>query len=516
MNFTEPAISDREDRQDVPTVASGSGRVRRHANSGTAGIWTWPDVILVASLVVIGFVLRSIGVGWESIWYDEACSLKMASASFHDLITGAALDIGNPCGYFILLKLWCSVFGYTIESARIFSAVADVMSIVITWVFAMTICRDRRIAVTAVVMVTINPAMIFLAREARVFGLLTALVTTVAWLTEKILRDGRRRYWVALTACSIVLPHLHYYTLFVLTVLWIPLVFGRKDERLSRFVQYVGMGLISLLCFLPWSPNFLLQLTLWTAPFNPWMKHAAYFPVYTLAGRTGIWKQDGLMMMLLAQVVVLGGVYLPALLSIKSVFRIIRVPALIAIGVMSLALFVSVVYDSLLNCRYLSPVIPCIIIAWSVAIWHLPQRLKMLRWCSIALVCLIAMGSLGRMYARNHKHDWRGVAAMISHRAADSPVVFYEDIGEESFHYYRAGHATRRVPERFGNAGEGWNESGLESELQQMGDFWFCLWTLDDWEAIETWMEDRFDRIDAADFGEIQVRRYQVKPTTVP
>lgn len=471
----------------------------------------FPDYVLLFSLVGLGLVLRTIGLGWESIWYDEACSLEMAAASFRELVTGDKLDVGNPCGYFILLRCWCLAFGFTIESARAFSGITDIGSIVMTWMLSMAITKDRRIATTATLLVAINPALIFLAREARVFGLLSTLITATAWLTERILRDSKRRDWIALAACCVVLPHLHYYTLFVLVSLWIPLVLGRPDGRWKRFGGYVVIGVISAACFLPWSPNFFHQLTLWTAPYNPWMKHAAYFPVFVFAGRTLIWKQDGLLMMALAQIVVISGIYAPASLSLRRFASTLRVPLGIASGVILLAAVLSVFYDSLLNSRYLSPIIPALLVAWSVAIWNIPDRLRWLRVVAIGLSVIIAAASLGRMFQINHKHDWRAIATMIAERGDELPVAFYDDIGEESFLYYRPDHPTYRLIDRFGDQGQGWNRAGVEDSLQAAGEFWFCMWTLDDWESIETWMEARFDRVDAADFGEVQLRRYAIR-----
>ncbi len=398
------------------------------------------------------------------------------------------------------------------KAARAFSGVTDVGSIVLTWMLAMAISKDRRIATTAALLVAINPAMIFLAREARVFGLLSTLVTATAYLTERILQQPKRRHWWMLGACCVVLPHLHYYTLFVLVTLWIPLVFGRSDGRWQRLAGYVLIGVISGLCFLPWSPNFFHQLTIWSAPYNPWMKHAAYFPVFIFAGRTLIWKQDGLMMMAAAQVVVMLGIFAPCLDSIRRVFATIRVPVGIAIGVTVLAAVLSVLYDSLLNSRYLSPIIPGILVAWSVAIWSLSDRLRIVRSIAIGLALIVAITSLGRMYAFNHKHDWRGIATVIAQRGDDLPVAFYDDIGEESLLYYRPTQATHRLIDRFGDQGGGWSEANVEQTLRSGGDFWFCLWTLDDWESIEAWLEARFERVDAADFGEIQLRRYRVTP----
>src|SRR5947209_4886658 len=95
------------------------------------------DLGVVLGTTALALVLRLVGRGHESIWYDEAFSLAMAKAGYHDLITGQVADPGNPFGYFFLLRAWLGLFGSaSIETARALSGVAGALAVPAVWMLA--------------------------------------------------------------------------------------------------------------------------------------------------------------------------------------------------------------------------------------------------------------------------------------------------------------------------------------------------------------------------------------------
>ena len=58
-------------------------------------------LLLLAGLL-LGFALRLVRLGAESLWYDETVSVVLARKSIPDLIAHTAGDI-HPPGYYLLL-----------------------------------------------------------------------------------------------------------------------------------------------------------------------------------------------------------------------------------------------------------------------------------------------------------------------------------------------------------------------------------------------------------------------------
>ena len=478
--------------------------------------------VLVGLITLIGLLLRVIGLDWESIWYDEACSLLMAEVSYGNLIAGEPLDIGDPPGYFAILRAWSSVFALTTESARMLSAICGAITIPFVWMLTTQITNDRRVATTATLLTAINPAMIFLSREARTFSIMIMLMVMMAWLMQRIChrcRSGNSSawYWIGFAVICACLPYLHYYAFFVLAASAWPILYACRQHCMRTFWSLVAVYSFAALAFAPWMPSFFRQLNLWSSPDNPSLKHALYFPVYTFGGRTFIWKEDGLPLMIVAAIVVLGMIVLPSLLNVGRIGRKYFVALTFVIGVPGLAILASLIKTPMINCRYLGLVIPSILIIWSAAIWELPSRQRVLRLVAFFAIGLVTLLSLGRLYAVKHKHDWRSVAEHVRQRAPNLPVLFYEDIGETSFLYYRPEHDTMRLAGAFTDNGEAWKQQRYDTSIRKYADecggFWVCFWVPDgrwgEQEAVILWLERDYEVVDEKWYGKLRLIWYQ-------
>ncbi len=79
---------------------------------------TGSNVLVVLSLTALAAGLRLIGLGHESIWYDETCTLDMAAGGYLDMLTGRQLEPSNPAGYFMLLRAGWRCLGRTPSRRR--------------------------------------------------------------------------------------------------------------------------------------------------------------------------------------------------------------------------------------------------------------------------------------------------------------------------------------------------------------------------------------------------------------
>ena len=69
----------------------------------------------------MSFTLRLFHLNGQSIWWDEAISLHLATSTVADLLTDRAAHVHPPL-YFLLLKGWIAMSGTNAFSARFFSA----------------------------------------------------------------------------------------------------------------------------------------------------------------------------------------------------------------------------------------------------------------------------------------------------------------------------------------------------------------------------------------------------------
>ena len=481
---------------------------------GDIGRFRWSVVLFLAANVVIGFALRFANLGGESIWYDEACSLRMASEPAADIISGVAFDVGNPPGYFLLLRGWCLVFGFTIESARAFSAACGTATCLATWMLSMSVSWDRRIAGIATMLVTINPAMIFLSREARTFALCATLLTVLAYIAIRLVRRTRMIDWTIFFLCGTSLVFLHYYNLFLMILVSLPVLYGRRRHLTKTFPSFVVVAGAMFIPFALWMPVFIRQLLAWSAPDVPWWKHAVYFPVYVVGGRTFVWKQDGLWLMAVAWAVVAVTILIPIIVGLRRSPKSIGVPLILGVGMPAVAVMMSILKDPMLNSRYLSPVIPCLIVAGTISIWWLAQRVPITGWVAGFTAFAIPIMSLPRLYSETQKDDWRSVAAYIESNGSDQLVAFDADIGVVPFQYYRPDQAVLPLKMDFTPERPSVAMDVYTARLETAGEFWIAVWLAnqaDDYPPTERWLNQRFDQVDEIDFRGIQLQRWRTR-----
>lgn len=471
------------------------------------------DLALLLALTALALALRLARLGHESIWYDEAASLAMARASAADLLTGRQLDPGNPMGYFLLLHGWLRLFGATIENARALSAIAGALSVPAVWLLARTCGVSRHAGLLAALLVAVSPPLIYLGQEARVFALFATVATLAAAAAARAERGGGLLSWVGFAAAGAVLVHLHYYGAFVLAALGLHLLVWAWRHDRSGLLKLAGCTAVVLLAFAPWLPLFRLQLAQGASRSDEtWWQHLALLPLFSIGGRTFIWKPTDVRVIAAVDLEIAAFVYLPVAWLLWKMRPRPGLLITFVAGVPLLAALVSVTRVPLIHSHYLAVVFPalCLLIACGLeAGWRVgPKALALLP----AVVLTVVMpAALTHLYALPHKTDWRGVARLVERHGGDLPVFCYEDIGAEPFRYYRPNQPLHLVHVPLGDNGIGWRHERAEMETASAG-FWFVLYltgapTRAEEPAIAAWLEHEFNVVEMADFPQLRVWR---------
>ena len=468
------------------------------------------DVGRLMLMIGLGCLLRFVGLGWESLWFDEACSLDMVAAPFADIVSGKKLTPGNPFGYFALLRLWCLTFGFTIESARAFSALAGTFVIPATWLTALRLTESRKVALWAGLLTAINPPLVFLGREARVYSLL-ALITVLATLAAiAVVRKRGIGAWIGLTLYCAILPHLHYFSFFFLPVIGVVILWSLREEFWDSVGKLLVVYLLIGLAFLPGLNLFRSQLEMVQSVAVNSLSHVLYFPAYVLGGRTFVWKQDGVLYLMIAELLAISAVWLPVFSQFWKNKQAPWIAAATACGVFIVAAGTSAIYMSMFNSRYISFILPLLMIVVSYGMVRLLESGQ--RFCTFPAVVLSAffIVSLFRMYTEVHKDDWRGLSQYVAAFGPELPVVFYENTGELPFAYYRPTQPRTLLLETFADGGASWDRAGYRETLRRFDEFWLVIspiWTEDFPEQVREWCEKHFELTDRQSFRGLYLLR---------
>ena len=198
----------------------------------------------------------------HSVWFDEAYSIMLAKRPVGDLLYLTGIDT-HPPFYYLLLKVWASIFGWSEVALRSLSVLAMGGAALIGILLVKRVFGVRT-AMMTLPFVILAPFLLRYGFEIRMYAL-ASLIGIAATYTLIIALESRgRRQWL-FYICYAALVALGVFTLYYTVLLWITHVIwliwrtvreGKPVLKQKWWLAYVG----SIVLFLPWLPTFLKQI----------------------------------------------------------------------------------------------------------------------------------------------------------------------------------------------------------------------------------------------------------------
>lgn len=166
---------------------------------------------LLFAIILLGALLRLVGIDWQSLWLDEVSSLRNARAfatgGFQAL---ASVDQIAPL-HSVALWLSTSLLGESEFGIRLPSALAGIATIPLVYVAAMRMFASRGVALAAAAIVSVSPFAIWYSQEGRMYALLllasTAYVALVWPIVERPLKWQELLLLTIITALGLGMHH---------------------------------------------------------------------------------------------------------------------------------------------------------------------------------------------------------------------------------------------------------------------------------------------------------------------
>jgi uncharacterized membrane protein len=192
---------------------------------------------------------------YQSLWSDEIFSLRTTdpTLSLREFWDRLLADTHPPV-YYLLLRLFSSVFGQSELAARAPSAVFGILTLCAAAILpGSSLSRSTRLALP--LLIAASPGAAWYDREARSYALLLLLSTLITLACLRFLRsmreeDGKARGGlVMLTAASILASFTHYFG-FLLAAAAFSTCFLLTERRRKAIVGLAGCSVVAL--FVPW------------------------------------------------------------------------------------------------------------------------------------------------------------------------------------------------------------------------------------------------------------------------
>src|SRR6185436_20510568 len=118
------------------------------------------------------------------------------------VVRSSLLSDNHPPGYYVLMLPWTKVFGTSLPSLRLPSAIIGALTIPILFLVALRL-EGPIVALFATTMLVLHSTHVMWSRSARMWVLCTAMAVVSMWALLQLRRDTRAR-WAVLYVVSLV------------------------------------------------------------------------------------------------------------------------------------------------------------------------------------------------------------------------------------------------------------------------------------------------------------------------
>ncbi|MFQ5577945.1 MAG: glycosyltransferase family 39 protein [Anaerolineae bacterium] len=206
----------------------------------------------ILPITLLAFALRLHNLTYHSLWYDEAVSARWARSGAVRILDVSMKLVEDrlPPLYYLLLKGWSALGGFSEFSLRFPSVAAGVLLVAVVYALGRRLF-GRWAGLVAALLAALNPFLIWYSQEARMY-VLSALLGTLGALcfVRAMARPRRWGYWAGLGACALAGLYTHLYSGFLWPALAIWLLLHPRRLRRARLPFGLTMGAVSAL-FLP-------------------------------------------------------------------------------------------------------------------------------------------------------------------------------------------------------------------------------------------------------------------------
>jgi mannosyltransferase len=162
--------------------------------------------VMLGLIVLLGTALRFYKLGSQSYWIDEMSTLVEGRQSIQQLISSGRLD--QPPAYYFPFHYWEQLLGTTEVSARAFSALAGIISIVLIYLIGRELF-GKKVGLLAAMLISISEFQIHYSQTARFYSYFELMVLASFLFFILALKSKRTLHFIFYSAASILMVYSH-------------------------------------------------------------------------------------------------------------------------------------------------------------------------------------------------------------------------------------------------------------------------------------------------------------------
>ncbi len=165
-------------------------------------------------IILVGLCLRLSELNDTSFWYDEGFTGDTIKLGWKEMFDVIARDKVHPPLYYVFVKLWSYIFGFTQTGIRSFSVFTGLLTILSSFYLGKEIFDRKKYPVTGLILalvVSISPFFVTYSIEARAYSLIGLVTVLLSLFVFKYISKGfEKKYLVLSILFGLILCFTHY------------------------------------------------------------------------------------------------------------------------------------------------------------------------------------------------------------------------------------------------------------------------------------------------------------------
>lgn len=162
----------------------------------------------IYTVLIIAFLIRLIALN-QSLWLDEATTAQtIQHFSYIDLVKKFAPNDFHPPLYYLFMKAWTSVFGYSEIALRMPSVIFSLVSGWYVYLIGKKLV-NKQTGLWSAAFFLFNPLVVYYSQEARMYMMVTCFLTIAIYLFLNVIpsgaKPGTRQYLAKRSRATILL-----------------------------------------------------------------------------------------------------------------------------------------------------------------------------------------------------------------------------------------------------------------------------------------------------------------------
>lgn len=213
---------------------------------------------IILLILALTLVLRLIAVN-QSFWLDESIgALAVRDFTYSEIITKLLVVDNHSPLYYLMLKFWSDMWGYSEFALRSLTILFSLVSIYFTYKIAQLLTTSKLVWYFSALFLSVSQFYVYYSQEARMYMPAAAFATMAVLYFLRLLKESKIHNWILFSFSITALIFTDYVPVFILPAFFVTALVYKTDKK--WWVTFIASFIPLILLGVAWLPIFTQQL----------------------------------------------------------------------------------------------------------------------------------------------------------------------------------------------------------------------------------------------------------------